>query len=237
MTYIELLHQVPEELRRTFRLYESTSKKLINLKWSITFNTTCLKENILPNYSRIRHHDPAVASTTATIKYRRYLIEREIEGKIEKKEDLEKCKNQCESKINNYECNAESKTNVINYLKIILQNSDRVAKTRIIKKLNGLYQGQKVVNEDKGKSFCVKENVDSFINLSDYQLTNDEKQLLNLGLNCHLQPKYDKLHKKVELEVLYKNLLDIESKSLISISHKLADQLRCESTKHRYKKT
>ena len=236
MTYIELLHQVPEELRRTFRLYESTSKKLINLKWSITFNTTCLKENILPNYSRIRHHDPAVASTTATVKYRRYLIEREIEGKIEKKEDLEKCKNQCEGKINNYECNSESKTNVINCLKIILQNSDRVAKTRIIKKLNGLYQGQNVVNEDKGKSFCVKENVDSFINLSDYQLTDDEKQLLNLGLNCHLQPKYDKLHKKVELEVLYKNLLDIESKSLISISHKLADQLRCESTKHRYKK-
>ena len=81
-----------------------------------------------------------------------------------------------------------------------------------------------------------KENVDSFINLSDYQLTDDEKQLLNLGLNCHLQPKYDKLHKKVELEVMYQNLLDIESKSLISISHKLADQLRCESAKHRYKK-
>ena len=128
MTYIELLHQVPEELRRTFRLYESTSKKLINLKWSITFNATCLKENILPNYSRIRHHDPAAASTTAMIKYRRYLIEREIEGKVKKREDLEKCKNQCEGVINNYECNTESKTNVINYLKIILQNSDRVGK-------------------------------------------------------------------------------------------------------------
>ena len=46
MKYIDLLHQLPEELRRTFRHYESVCKKLNNLKWSITFNSTCLKEYI-----------------------------------------------------------------------------------------------------------------------------------------------------------------------------------------------
>ena len=236
MKYIDLLYQVPEELRRTFRLYESVNKKLINLKWSIVFNSTCLKENILPNYSKIRHHDPAVATTTETMKYRRYLIEREIDNKVKDKTELENRKSQYENVIDNFECNQESKTNVKNHLNSMLQNSDRVAKSRIIKKLNSLYQGQTIVSEDKGKNFVIKENVNNFINLSDHQLTEDEKQFLNLGLNCHLQPKYDKLHKKVELEVLYQNLINLESKNQITTSADLIDQLRCESTKHRYKK-
>ena len=189
----------------------------------------------MPNYSRIRHHDPAVAATTETIKYRRYLIEREIESKIKEKGELEDRKSQYECTIDNFKCNKDIKDNVNRYLQSILQNSDRVAKTRIIKKLNALYHGQTVVDEEKSKSFVVKENVDCFINLSDHQLTDDEIQFLNLGLNCHIQPKYNKLHKKVELEVLYQNLLNIESKNLISLSTKLADQLRSESTKHRYK--
>ena len=102
MTYGEVLHSIPEELRRIFRRYETINKKLINVKWSIEFNSLCLKENILPNYSRIRHHDPAVASTATTLKYRKYLIEREITNKKKMREDLEKNKMQCESDINNF---------------------------------------------------------------------------------------------------------------------------------------
>ena len=37
------------ELRRLLRKLESTSRKLINTNWSITFNDACLKEYILPN--------------------------------------------------------------------------------------------------------------------------------------------------------------------------------------------
>ena len=63
MVYSDLLYAVPEELRILFRKYEDVSKKLINIEWSRKFNQTCLKENILPKYTQIRHHDPAVAST------------------------------------------------------------------------------------------------------------------------------------------------------------------------------
>ena len=53
MAYATLLHKLPPELRTIFRKYENLSKKLINVKWSIEFNSICLQENILPNYSNI----------------------------------------------------------------------------------------------------------------------------------------------------------------------------------------
>ena len=37
----------------------------------------------------------------------------------------------------------------------------------------------------------LKESNDKFINFSNYELNADEKQVLNLGLNCHLQNKID----------------------------------------------
>ena len=85
MSCAEVLYTVAEELRRHFREYERIRKKLINLNWSIEFNSICKKENILPNYSRLRHHDPAVTTTVTTLKYRKYLTDREINNKKKKK--------------------------------------------------------------------------------------------------------------------------------------------------------
>ena len=88
MNYASLLHTVPEGLRKLFRTSENISKKLININWSVTFNNICLNEGILPNFTRIRHHDRAVSRTEPTMKYRRYLVEREIAKKKEQKKDL-----------------------------------------------------------------------------------------------------------------------------------------------------
>ena len=84
MSYGSLLHAIPEDLRAKFRKYESICKKQIHAKWSAEFNKTCIKENILPTYSKLRHHDPAVSKTEATLKYRRYLVQREITCKEKK---------------------------------------------------------------------------------------------------------------------------------------------------------
>ena len=235
-TYGEEIYSLPEDLRKLFRKYENVNKKLINIKWSIEFNSTCLKENILPNYSRIRHHDPAIAKTMTTLKYRRYIIDREITNSKKKKDDLQKEKLECENSIKNFQYNIISKENVMKQLKVILLNSDNVAKSRMMKKLKTLYQGHPRIVNDNGNKFMIKDPVDCFTNLSSYELSEDEKEFLNLGLNCHIEPKYNKLHKKVEIEVLYQNLLKLESKQEITIDPKLADQLRCESTKHRYEK-
>ena len=231
MSYGQLLNSIPERLREVIRKYEGICKKLQSIKWSTEFNSLCLKEDILPKYSRIRHHDPAVAHTEATLKYRKYLVEREIEEKEKNRIKLEVSKEQCLEDIGNFEYNVEQKQIVLDRLEVILETSDDVAKVKTIKRLNNLYHGKHINCKDQ--NFVVKKNVDSFVNLSNYQLNNDEKRFLNLGLNCHLEPKYDKLCKKVELEILYQNLLQLESRNLISVQPELADQLRAESTKHR----
>ena len=46
MTYAQLLHTIPEGLRKLFRQYENLAKKLSNTKWSVEFQSTCLKEYI-----------------------------------------------------------------------------------------------------------------------------------------------------------------------------------------------
>ena len=47
----EVLYNLPFDLKSKFRKLENNSKKLIMSKWSIVFNETCLKENLLPIYS------------------------------------------------------------------------------------------------------------------------------------------------------------------------------------------
>ena len=199
------------------------SKKLINITWSLEFNSVCLKENILPNYTRIRHHDPAVRKTTSTVNYRRYLIEREI--RLKERDHTKYC-NQRDlilTQIEEYQGDDQSRVSINTALKSILENSDKVQKTKTLKKLNNLYRGP-LMN---------KENVDCYINLSSYDLTEDEKDFLNLGLNYHLQPKYDKLHKAAEMEILYSKLTELEKSNTISINPSIVSLLTTESNKHR----
>ena len=231
MAYARLLNTIPTELKNCYRKYESTSKKVINNNWSIEFNSICLQENILPNFTRIRHHDPAVSSTRSTLEYRRYLVEREISEGKKRKLALEDEQRQYLNDIQNHECDSRLKHNVTTELDSILENSDRVCKTRIIKKLNSLY-----LNGNPGsyhRSLFIKEHKNQFVNFSNYVLDEFEIEFLNLGINCHIQPKYDKLQKSCELEILYQSLLQLESKNAVRINPDLAEQLRCESTKHR----
>ena len=109
-------------------------------------------------------------------------------------------------------------------LDTMLSNSELVYKSKTLKKLNSLYNGQ----------IFLKEDVNCFLNLSSYDLSDNEKQFLNLGLNFHLQKKYDKMHKKTELEILYDNLLKLEQNNKININPGLQEQLAAEGTKHRH---
>ena len=93
----------------------------------------------------------------------------------------------------------------------------------MLKKLQNLYGGPILLPESK----------QCYINLSDRSLSEDEKEFLNLGLNCHTYSKFDPYKKKVELELLYDSLLGLEKSETIEINPNLKDQLRSESTKNR----
>ena len=111
-------------------------------------------------------------------------------------------------------------------LTTIQNNVDKLeaeTKLKMIKKLSKLYKAP-VVLPDK--------EVDAYINLSNYTLTDSERNLLNLGLNCHLQSPVDIYNRKVELEILYESLLDLQTQKIIDISPELQDQLRAEGSRH-----
>ena len=221
--YGDLLNLVSPEVRTLYRKYESVNKRIIKAKWSATFNRICIKEDIMPVYTRIRHHDPALNNSHGTRQYQISLMNREI---VKAENLIVKLNKECEQVYRQMgSCNAceESKALIQKSLDCILDNSNKIHKTSILKKLNKFYNGQIVL----------KEEINCYVNLSDYELSQHEKDFLNLGLNYHIQPRYSKLHKQTELEVLYSSLLDLEKQNKVTINPRINELLAAECTKHR----
>ena len=57
MAYGGLLRLLPYINKQQIRRIEGLNKKVISTKWSIKFNQTCLKENLWPKYSTIKHEN------------------------------------------------------------------------------------------------------------------------------------------------------------------------------------
>ena len=217
------LFMLPSIQKDKYRAYEKVSKKLINAEWSIKFNKICLKENLMPTYVRFRHHDPALSNVSQTIDYRKYLIEREIEKSKNKCSLLKKQKQEILVEISEFDVQDDAKRVIDGLMNAELSNSDNVHKTKTLKKLNKLYAG----------SIFLKEEKSYFVNLSNYNPTETEIEFLNLGLNFHIQPRYDKLNKETELELLYQKLLNLEKDKKIVIKPGLPEKIQAEATKHR----
>ena len=50
MDFVHLIHT--SRFKEEYRKIEKLKSKIINLKWSVIFNDTCLKENLWPNYTK-----------------------------------------------------------------------------------------------------------------------------------------------------------------------------------------
>ena len=80
---------------------------------------------------------------------------------------------------------------------------------------------------------AVPDGKEGYVNLSSIELTENQKELLNLGLNCHSQCKCDPLDKKAELEVLYQDVLKLQKENKVEVHPSLRDRLVGESAKVR----
>ena len=89
-----LIFNLPPERRKSVRELEKVSVKLIKERCSLLFNSTCLKEDILPTYSNIKLHKPAARKEPFTLKFRRRLVEREVQNAKQNIEQLEKDHNE-----------------------------------------------------------------------------------------------------------------------------------------------
>ena len=108
-------------------------------------------------------------------------------------------------------------------MKQLLSHFKRVEETKIINKLNRLYNG----------TLVLLESLDQSVNLSSYCLTDTKKEVLNLGLNCHVSTKFDKCVKSTEFEILYESLLRLENDKKIIVKREFRDQLLGDATRMR----
>ena len=57
-----------------------------------------------------------------------------------------------------------------------------------------------------GSPITMKQQQDSYVNLSDEKIDPDIEEIFNQGMNCHLKTKFDKTKRKVEVELFYENV-------------------------------
>ena len=101
-----LIHPLPPEVRKQVRDLEKVSIRQCKSDCSLLFNSVCVKENLLPNYSNIRLHDEAARKEPFTLKYRLRLVQRELENARTTKPELRKQVRDLE-KVSVRRCKAE----------------------------------------------------------------------------------------------------------------------------------
>ena len=178
----DLISRLPPQDRQIVRRIERAERKLINAKHAVQFNKTCLSEQLLPTFSNIRLHDPALREEQFTIEFWVKLVERQLREKEVRVKELESEKAIAYSAYGRLDTNSDLRSDIANALHETVKNYNEVVSTRIAKKLNGLYGGK----------VCLPNKTDSYLNLSSKALTEDQKDFLNLGLNFHLQTKYSR---------------------------------------------
>ena len=94
------IYDLNQNTKKLVRRIEKYERKLIHIQSSLVFNEICINENILPNYTRIRPHDPAARSEQCTMEYRKQLVKRQIKAKKEESENVQQELNTLWSEFN-----------------------------------------------------------------------------------------------------------------------------------------
>ena len=223
MSIGELVFKLPRQQRKTFRQIEATTRKLVKAENALVFNETAIKENLLPNYTKIKSNDPAVKEKTYTTEYRRKIVLDQINEKQKLVKQLKGRLEKLREELERENIEESVRKDLENHLELSANNCQHANQVKTIKKLTKLYGAQ--VNIPDGK--------EGYVNLSSIELTESQKDLLNLGLNCHFQCKYDPLDKKAELEVLYQDILRLQKEKKVEVHQNLKDRLIGESSKVR----
>ena len=83
------------------------------------------------------------------------------------------------TRLNSSELDAETKQSLFKCLDEKAENCDQANKARIAKKLSNIYGGN--INLPQQKQ--------GYVNLSSAEITDEQHNFLNLGLNCHIKKK------------------------------------------------
>ena len=76
--YGKYINLFPPNTIKATRQYEQINKKICKQKMSVMFNEICINEEMLPNYSYFKLHDPEAHKYNSTFQYRRDVVKRQI---------------------------------------------------------------------------------------------------------------------------------------------------------------
>ena len=128
------------------------------------------------------------------------------------------------SDFDQLQVNDDLKSKLDQSLSTILHDHDELAHTRVLKKLSHLYKGD----------ICVPKETQGFVNLSSVQLSSDQEEFLNLGINCHYFPKFDSVTKKIEIAILFEDLCKLKDDGKVHLNSNIQQELQTESTRKRH---
>lgn len=223
MNFAELIRNIDEDSRKTVNKIIKAQTKLSKCESAITFNGLCLKEDLLPKFTNIRLHDPAAKNEAFTKEFRKRLVEDQLQKKEVLRSHLNDKLTRLFTELSASDLDANTKQGLLKCLDEKAENCDHANKARIAKKLSNIYGGNINLPEQK----------QGYVNLSSVELTKEQHDFLNLGLNCHIQSKRKGIDKKTELELLYQDILQLEKDNKVTIKGDLKGELVGEGNKLR----
>ena len=206
------LNNLRDEEKRLYRKYEKTYFRIITTTKAIAFTENCIREKLCPKTlyrggltSRKRQHVEEL------------LRQRNIDN-LRRLEELGREKQMLYNDIR-----AIFREDLLNemdqLLNIKAENHSRIVDTRLTKKLITLNNGH----------VRTAEHTDSYINLSELELTEDQKEFLNLGLKCPYIRKPHSENKRINTEILIDRLLDLQAQQKVLLSPTVIHDLVGES--------
>ena len=219
----QLLHSLPQDQRNIVRQLEKTTNKISNVEISISFNLVCLQENILPGYTNFKLYNENARHRESTHQFRKELVEQEIKEKKEAANTLKTELDALHHTWNTASVPDHLRTAINEKLATLQTQHRRKEESTVIKKLSRLYGGNiKLPRPTAG-----------YINLSNTDLTPDQEELLNKGLNCHYQTKPRPHRKRLEIEVMLDDIHKLEKAGKVRTSPDLQPSLLSEANKSR----
>ena len=197
------------EIKLKYRKLEKIKLKLVKIRSHLSFNETCIINQLLPTYTNVRLHDDAAAAEEFVQEFQSKLIERQI---TQQKEAIPKLEKEYEEQLQNFKNEVNAPLKYEAYLTLL----ERVCSRKQSEMME--IQKNKLIRMYGGDIF-LKQHCDSVINLSSEVLDHELKEIFSLGMNCHLKQRYDQTKKKVEVEMLYENIKEKHRSNEVTIEN------------------
>ena len=216
-----LIFPLPSQEKALVRKLEKQLYKLNAAETAAIYNKICLEEGLLPNYTRLRLHDPTAADDYHTRTFRRRLAERQLK---ESQEKVRRFKNEVQHTKQEWQQIQRTDRGAINdALKDLALQDYNLKERTILRKLNHLNGGKLRIPKKREK----------YINLTSYTPTPEEEELLQMGLNCHYADKPQPIKKRLEIEVLIDSLMSLEKSGKVELKDPLKPLLLAEALTQR----